>query len=742
MRSNLIIALALVMGAVGCGSAASNEDESTNSAISVGASSIFVAPNGSGASCTQGAPCSIAQAQHLVQQKSGAMTGDITVNVTGGNYYMTSPLVLTAADSGSNGHRVIWQGASNTVLSGGLKVTSAWAHPAGEKYWSTQIPPSAASIRPRQIYVNGIRAIRARGQETPPGYAPTASGFTTTNASSIATWANPTEIEFSWFASWKNFHCGVAWVKGNAITMQQPCLAAATTKDLPTKVQWIENARELLDEEGEFYLDYTTGELDYIPRAGETMATAEVIVPVLETVVSGVGTDDAPVHDVTFSNVTFSHTTWLSEVTNIGYTSDQAGVTDMGPLPGGVAFSHGHNIDFNVCAFSHIGTAGLSLESGSQDDVVIGSTFTDISGNAIQLGRFTDDDSHPADARDTSFGDVIQDNFITHAGVEFLDSVGILAGYVESTTITHNDLFALPYTGISVGYTTDAASGSNVITWNEVSYHMRQLNDGGGIYVLGKQPSSIIHFNSIHDLGSDISAAIYLDGGSQDFDVENNVLLNNPYWGLVQAIKAQAASNNTFTNNWHDPASLFWTKSGASNSSNTIADGTELKGAVSTWPAEAITVYGAAGLEPQFRFLHPTNLAVGRPSKASTTRTEGGDFSAPLANDDIAKDGWSPATSDRSPWWQVDLGNVHTLQSIEIPMRWGSDDQATRQNFEVLGSNDPNFGTYTVLATQGESFIRSQDIWSAQVKGAYRYVRVAKTAPEYFYLAEVRVLGE
>ena len=44
-----------------------------------------------------------------------------------------------------------------------------------------------------------------------------------------------------------------------------------------TAVTWIENAYELLDEPGEWYLDRSRHELFYRPRPGEDLATARVV---------------------------------------------------------------------------------------------------------------------------------------------------------------------------------------------------------------------------------------------------------------------------------------------------------------------------------------------------------------------------------------------------------------------------------------------------------------------------------
>ena len=55
-------------------------------------------------------------------------------------------------------------------------------------------------------------------------------------------------------------------------------------------ISWVENAYELLGAPGQFYVDRSAGEVYYVPRSGEDLSTADVELPVLETLVSLSGT--------------------------------------------------------------------------------------------------------------------------------------------------------------------------------------------------------------------------------------------------------------------------------------------------------------------------------------------------------------------------------------------------------------------------------------------------------------------
>ena len=85
---------------------------------------------------------------------------------------------------------------------------------------------------------------------------------------------------------------------------------------------YLENALEMLDESGEWYLDRPARTVYYMPRPGEDMAKAEVIAPALEKLVELRGTLDQPVHNIRFQGITFAHGGWLlpSKIGFVGST--------------------------------------------------------------------------------------------------------------------------------------------------------------------------------------------------------------------------------------------------------------------------------------------------------------------------------------------------------------------------------------------------------------------------------------
>jgi hypothetical protein len=141
------------------------------------------------------------------------------------------------------------------------------------------------------------------------------------------------------------------------------------------------------------------------------------------------------------------------------------------------------------------------------------------------------------------------------------------------------------------------------------------------------------------------------------------------------------------------------------------------------------------------------NLSTGASASASSNYPDTA-YSPKQAIDGVtfSWQGWAAGLSDAQPWLQLDLGQAARVRHIELFTRAqiGADDPAPRRNFEIRASNDPAFGTYVVLASQGATPLPFQGVFEAAPTntGAYRYVRAVKTVPEWFFIAELIVRGE
>ncbi|HVK20786.1 MAG TPA: discoidin domain-containing protein [Actinokineospora sp.] len=542
---------------------------------------FYAAPDGTGTTCSLTVPCSIGQAQLAARAAASTADSDINVYLENGTvgkpagtasapYRLTAPLTFTAQDSGQNGHRINWQDyaldTSKAAISGGQSVTGWTLTDSAKNIWSASVPTGTQT---RQLFIDGTRVPRARG--TAPTMTATTVGYTDT-AQTMATWRNPADIEFVFTGGngpWTEQRCDIASISGTAITMRQPCwdnahlrLPAGTTvhtndgenawgsfPGLPfaAKPSYVENAYEQLTA-GHWYLDRSANQVRYIPTAGQTMSSLKVVIPTLEHLVRGTGTLDAPVRNLTFSGITFEHTTWLQPSGNAGFAEMQANMTLTTPgatqglcnyiTPAGscpfaawskpfaaVEFTAAHSVDFIGNTFTRLGAAGLGLSFGSQDNLVQGNEFTGISGSGVLLGDTTDAQPIGGDLREINTRNTIDNNYIHDIGVEYHSGVGIWAGYVQHTKITHNQLNDLPYSGISLGWggwhtnwqhpdENSNISGDNLVANNLVFHFMQVLRDGGAVYTNGSMGTSYEH-------GLTISGNVAYDDNT-NFDYYND----------------------------------------------------------------------------------------------------------------------------------------------------------------------------------------------------------------------------
>jgi hypothetical protein len=555
-----------------------------------------VAPGGSDANPgSESQPfASIERARQAVRAMNKEMAGDILVVLRGGVYRIDRTIAFGPDDSGSGGHNVIYQAqADETPIVSGGKPVVGW-QPDQHGRWKAPAPVDDF----RQLYVNGVRATRAWGK-TPAGLRLAGEDGYTTTALEMADWKNAGDLEFCYAIEWAHTRCKVQSIKREGdkatITMLQPHFTQAKTKEgvnvVAPQQMHIENALELLDEPGEWYLDRAAQAVYYMPRPGEDMRKAEVIAPAVEKLVELRGTLDRPVHNICFAGITFQHGSWLLP-NKIGFVDVQANFLLDWKKPmkraGGLTAVHNQHIKcpsnvvchaakavcFERCTFRKLGSGGIDLEFGAQDNTIVGCRFFDISGSAVQVGDVLKDDHHPDDPRKIVKNNAVANNIIHDVAVEYRGGVGVFVGYTEATVLAHNEIAALPYSGISIGwgwgeedagggdpkyympfrYDTPTPAKNNRIEYNHIHDVMRQSNDGGAIYTLGNMPGSILRGNHIHDNGRldkhrGAPGGIYLDEGSGFIEITGNLV----YRVITTAVNYNNRSQNRkATCNEHD----------------------------------------------------------------------------------------------------------------------------------------------------------------------------------------------
>ena len=496
------------------------------------------------------------QAREWRRTEDNRIQGGITIYMEGGTYAFHEPVFIRPEDSGTKESPTVIRsvGDEKVILSGGISI-NGWKKQG--KVWVADVP--AFNGRPldfRQLWVNGKKAVRARDVEDFEKmnricsvdekneilYVPAVSIHRLIdNKGNLKAKYAEMVLHQMWCVA--NLRIRSVEVQGDSaairfhqpesrIQFEHPWPRPMVTTNGHNSAFYLTNARELQDVPGEWYHDIDARKVYYYPREGEKMQEAEVIVPVVETLVRVEGTLDRPACHIRFEKITFSYTTWMRP-SEKGHVPLQAGMylTDgyridpkmqrnylnhpldnqgwLGRPAAAVRVVAARQIDFKRCRFEHLGSTGLDYEEAVQGGVVRGCLFRDIAGNGLLVGSFSPaaHETHlpydPADRREVCTQQQINNCYFTEIGNEDWGCLAIAAGYVGDVNIEHNEISEVPYSGISLGWgwtQTVNCMRNNRVHANLIHHYAKHMYDVAGIYTLGSQPKSYVTENCVHSI--------------------------------------------------------------------------------------------------------------------------------------------------------------------------------------------------------------------------------------------------
>lgn len=502
----------------------------------------------------------IGKAQEKVREINENMKGDIIVHLKG-EFVIDEPLRFVAEDSGFNGFSVVYDGEEGASVSGGKKITE-WEQITDTQLFRAKVDGVDDF---RQFYINGNRGARAKSKFL---YKPkavysdgvnnyvnnTIDGFIVDGSDFDGEFSNPDDIEFVWQPSWKNIRMPVSNItktedEDYLFTFSQPYFDSTLLTegdgmpkpDVDTPF-YIENAREFLDEQGEWFFDKNTKWLYYYPMENENMSEAECYIPISEQLISVKGESDREkVKNLTFKNVTFSYGAWNvpSEKGFITHQAESLITADAsvqnpdsyssGMISGQIEVEYADNISFISNEFSHLGSVAVFVSNKTTNALIKGNLFDDISASAIVLGDSALEKNIPKEDLCSEID--VSDNLIRRTSVEYQTPI-ITAYHLRDSSIKNNDILDAPYTGISIGWgwgSNVENSGYNDVSCNKIENVMYRLHDGGHIYSLGKQTGTVISGNYLIK-SEDYHGGVYLDNSSSEITVRDNVFEECPKW--------------------------------------------------------------------------------------------------------------------------------------------------------------------------------------------------------------------
>ena len=256
----------------------------------------------------------------------------------------------------------------------------------------------------------------------------------------------------------------------------------------------------------------------------------------------GAGTADAPLHDLAFSGLTFSHATWLAPSSRRGFPQIigswfSSGGKVPGRMPGHVSFRAAERISIERSRFTHLGGLALVLSRVGSNNTVRGNIFKDVSGGGVEV-------------RGPGGGNRVEDNWVHDIGVDYRSSVGISVEGTRDATVAHNQVDDVPYTGIW-----GESPGGLRVEHNLVFDAVRTVPDGGGIYLPFAQGTSfddgaVVRGNVVHDAGG---SGLYPDVGADWVTLERNVL-----YGSDDAVSGVEPKRVRIAHNYWDDDKPFW----------------------------------------------------------------------------------------------------------------------------------------------------------------------------------------
>jgi hypothetical protein len=534
------------------------------------ATQFYVSPDGNDANPgTQAKPlATIAAARDAVRALiSAGLTENVTVQLGGGTYRIQEPVVFGCLDAGSDRFSVTYAAApgEKPVISGGLPIKGWKANSDGT--WSTTVPGVAqGKLDFRELYVAGRHAERARhpnqgffrvekvGQDRRTNFR-----FKPGDLNDCPDLQN---VELVFLHDWSITRVPVKAIdeatRTLTVTHQVGGPSSWALMDHFEKQPryFLENSATFLDAPGEWFLDRRSGVLTYRPRAGETINSVEVIVPVARQllVVSGDPNEGRSVCNLHFTGLDLRHAAWFpaggvywgrQACTYWTPQPSKPGQSHEEADPAAVQFELADSCSFTNGRVEHVDTSAICFGRGCRDCRLTGNVVSDVGGNGIMIGEgqarkvgeTTWWETAPEQA---ATGNTAANNLVELCGRELFGAVGIWMGLAAKTTIANNEVRNQPYTGVSIGWMwwnprtrpepRSTPCRETMIVDNHIHHTMGILSDGGCIYCLGNQPGSALRGNLIHDVAANAGRAesngMFLDQGTGGFVIEENVIYN------------------------------------------------------------------------------------------------------------------------------------------------------------------------------------------------------------------------
>lgn len=553
------------------------------------AADYFVATDGNDTNPgTETAPfATLAKAREAVRKRvATGLEKNILVLIRGGTYLQTETLTFGLEDSGTEKFSITYAASPNelVVLSGGRRI-EGWKK-GNDEIWTVVLPEtSAREWYFRQLFINGQRGVRARtpnrdstepwcrmlsstakyeDEETP--ITVKLGGYK--QPFRIQAYKNPGDVELVYINNNDEGRTRIGTIDEAAQTFTLAPPHRWNSKAHPNdwylsfpdphwKACYLENAIEMLDEPGEWYLDRRTGVLSYWPRAGEDLTHSQVIAPLVQkTLLAIVGTRERPIMNLHFKAIHLEYLDW--PLPDIGYMGLFCCTVDSGPkekpehgfIDAALEYEYARKCKFIDGGITHVGAMGICPRRGTAGIVIEGNEIADLGAGGIGVSEIRqspigDRPWNPFPREEDYVGYRIANNHIHDCGTDYYGAVGITLFMTRGSIVAHNLIHDTAYSGIQWAGDSNAnrkSTRDNAVEFNHIYNAMKVTADGAGMYITyAHAGATVICGNLIHDTfcnpfhrglsevgqGDVPCFGLYLDGNMSGGRYENNVVFRN-----------------------------------------------------------------------------------------------------------------------------------------------------------------------------------------------------------------------
>ncbi|WP_162633337.1 discoidin domain-containing protein [Echinicola strongylocentroti] len=552
------------------------------------AKEFYVSPSGNdkGKGTLKKPFATIAYAQSMVRAfKKANPTEPVTVYLKGGKYYLSEPIVFTAADSGTADAPITYKAYKDEVpmVLGGVELTDLQWEQYDEHIYKTKVPEGLVF---ETLFVNGKQQVLARY----PNYDEDAAKFNGTAADClsperVATWEDPTYGYFHAMhkALWGGVHYQITGKKND----QEVILEGGTQNNRGSsqhaEFRFVENIFEELDTLNEWYLDRKTSELYFYPEEQQDLDKAAIEVAALEQLFVFDGTMENPVKYVSIEGLTLKRT-----IRTFMKTANRLLRSDWTIYRGGVVHFEGtENCAIKDCEMSDLGGNAVFFNEYNKNSAVEGCHIFDVGGSGVcfvgdintvwhenyDIGNAPDldkmnftrgpkTDNYPQHC-------LVDNNLIHNIGTVEKQTAGVHMSLAAYITVSRNSIYDVPRAGINIS---EGKWGGHILEYNDVFLTVQETHDHGAFNSWGRDryytknrgaagdrvalhgydlvrldmiEKNVIRNNRFRcDHGWDID----LDDGSAWYEIYNNVCLSGGIKlrdGMLRTVYNNVTINNS-----------------------------------------------------------------------------------------------------------------------------------------------------------------------------------------------------